>query len=208
MKSTTRARLFSLLGPAAIVVAGAIVSLAINASARPRITKDSDFWRGLQLYGANEVEQYETLKAMRDSADKVVIGKMVAFEPSRTIQGDAPEDVVTYARADFAISERIRGEASSQIVSVEFLVPQSPQEASGTISAMSRGLPKEPALLFIREKRDGSGHRRLVNSRGLLTKVEGKLTAPVAPQGEGDEFDSETEGKDSVEALARYLASK
>jgi hypothetical protein len=204
----------SLLWVAASALAG--VSLGALSSG----STDSRFWKVMQLQGANEVEEYPSLKDMKRSSDIVVGAHMLDFRFSRTVQGDAPEDVVTYALAEFVVEDDVLGNAPD-VISVEFLMPQNTRaEAAAAIAKQAANIPGDDFLLFVRNKSEGQGRRRLVNMSGLWTRAGDKLIAPLvespaedaaATRGRSEEavgrtkYAQELAGIDSVAELAEAL---
>jgi hypothetical protein len=156
-----------------------------GAAARDaRRTKEEAFWNALRIQGS-EVEDFKTIVDMATAADLVVFGHLSNFRMSRQIQGDADEDVVTYAVADVTVEKTVRGRPPSSPIALEFLLSQAPIEVPGLVDAQRARIPAGRALFFLRQKRGPgeSGFYRLVNMSGLW--VEGHqgfrtpLTEPI-----------------------------
>ncbi|MEE9365822.1 MAG: hypothetical protein V3W44_03955 [Dehalococcoidales bacterium] len=145
----------------------------------------SGFWPHLVLHGANELEGYDSIKEMSNASDLVVVAQMSDFRFSRIIQGDAPEDAVTLAVADFAVLDDMWDDAPKE-VSVEFLMPHSaPAAALSAIDARASSVSDEEVLLFLRSKKNVPSTHRLVNMSGMWTAAGGALRAPLS-LGHGD----------------------
>jgi hypothetical protein len=178
-------------------------------TARTKAADHASFWPSLRVAG-DEVERYATLAEMARKADAVVMGTFKSFSPSRTIRGDAPEDVVVYAKGELEIQQNVVGAAPSPTVALEFILP--PGEAHALIGQLNAALPRGPALVFLRAKRgDGeAGLFRVVNSRGLWAPT--KRSAVDTPLAEESPMSSglyaeERAGVQSVDELAKRLTT-
>jgi hypothetical protein len=193
-----------------------LVGLSLGAcSTSPQ--PGSTFWSTLNLGGASEVEHFETVSQMIVSADATVVGTFDDFEKSRTIRGDASEDIVVYASVTLSISRVLAGEVPDMSVPVEFLIPATTeQEAEDVIASFEGDLPAGEVIAFLRDK-DGteSGLFRVVNSVGLWAATErSALDTPLAeiPPSMSGLYADELDGVDSIGEMAArietiYLAS-
>ena len=84
-------------------------------------------------------------------------------------------------------------------------MPQAPEETLEIIDKQAGALPREDVLVFIRNKRNNSNERRLVNSHGLWTRSSGGAVAPLA-EDRGRRF-QELRGQrlQDAEELADYI---
>lgn len=177
---------------------------------RTKAADHASFWPALRVAG-DEVEGYATLSEMAQKADAVVMGTFKSFSPSRTIQGDAPEDVVVYAKGELEIQRNVVGAAPGRTVALEFILP--PGEADALAGRLSAKLPRGPMLVFLRAKRgDGeAGLFRVVNSRGLWAATErSAVDTPLAeePPTSSGLYADERAGVQSVDELAKRLTTR
>ncbi|MEE9391270.1 MAG: hypothetical protein V3W41_02065 [Planctomycetota bacterium] len=178
----------------------ACVGVAKVSDTASRAMDDVTFWSTLQVMG-DEVEGYESLTAMAESADLVVSGQFSSFKHSRTILGEY-DDVVVYGMADLKVNEVLRGNSDIESVPVEFLIPYSEELAPAALDALSKSLTRNDVVLFLREKEgdDEVGLYRLVNYTGLwIDDKEGGVRAPLSDDGRGDWT---KDGGSGVEELA------
>lgn len=141
------------------------------------------FWDTLRIQG-DQVEDYDSFQDMMDAADIVAIVSMDDFKKSRDIRDPATrEDVVTYAAVEVTLEEVLRGDASpGDVLPVEFVLGQPPEQAAQVIAAQRRNLPPGRAIVFLRAKR-GRGERglyRLVCNSGLWVEAGREVSAPLA----------------------------
>jgi hypothetical protein len=129
--------------------------------------------------GGSEVERYADFEEMAAAADTVVIARAKSAALSRTIQGDAAEDVVPMIRVDLVIDMILAGASVPSEVALEFVAPDvgaaAARERAAKIDAV---LPDRPLLIFLRRKE--LGFHRAVNSLGFWEEVDGALSAPLA----------------------------
>ena len=178
-----------------------------QSTARTEAAGHAAFWPSLRVAG-DEVESYATLSEMARGADAVVMGTFKSFSPSRTIRGDAPEDVVVYAKGELEIQQNVVGAAPSRTVALEFILP--PGDADSLVGQLNAALPRGPMLVFLRAKRgDGeTGLFRVVNSRGLWAKTDrSPVDTPLAegPPTTSGLYAEERAGVQSVDELAKRL---
>lgn len=166
---------------------------------------DSRFWSSLRI-GGDDAEAFATLEKMANSADSVVVGRFTSFTQSRTIQGDAPEDVVVLAKTDLEISETLAGAQYGRTVTLEFLILVSPEEADAYIDELNASLPSGDLVVFLRNKGGNeSEFFRTTNSRGLWARTNrSQLDTPLAsePPSETGLYERELRQVRSVEQLA------
>ncbi len=171
---------------------------------------DDRFWGNLRLIAASEKEFFPTLAEMTSKADAVVLGEMVDLQVDRTIQGDSPEDQVTYARVDIAVERPLRGGAASR-VSLDILLPNFPTRAKALEAepALKAGLPTDRMVFFLRKQQTAPHRYRLVNSLGLWSGGAGRapVYTPLASGGSGRTvFAAEAAGLRGIDELADYVS--
>lgn len=202
-------------GKATALLPLALLLVVVMSACGARLDSPSDeaFWHALRITG-DEVEGYTSLQDMAKHADLVVVGSFSIFGPSRTLQGDAPGDIVGYAAATVRVEELLSGSPPPDPLVVEFLLPTTSMETSTAtflqkVGDLAAQLPKVNVVLFLREKR-GAGEEglfRLVNSFGLWTEVDGTLMSPLhdaMDEGESP-YAAELKGIASIQALAELL---
>jgi hypothetical protein len=145
---------------------------------------DRGFYENLQI-AAVEAESYPSLAAMAGAADAVVVGTLSNVRLNRTIVDGVPEFRVHMAAVDVMVSEQVRGDAGRGPLLLEFLVPGREDQVAARIEQQRNNTPVEPVLLFLRK--NDAGAYRLVNSHGLWTTVEGRVTSPLVPRPDGAE---------------------
>ncbi len=191
-------------------VVGLLLAAACSTS-QPSIPRsDTEFWAQLRISGL-EAERFDTLADLVASADAVVVGEFASFGLSRTLEGDAAEDVVVYAKADLWISETIAGRSFGESVPLEFLLPVGPAEADGAIDALRAALPGGRLVVFLRDKGgEEAGLFRVVNSTGLWAETaRAAVDAPLAeePPSKSGIYESELAGVASIEDLIEVVES-
>jgi hypothetical protein len=144
---------------------------------------------------------------MRASADLVVVGHIAEYGISRSIQGDAAEDVVTYSLAEVVVDSVVSGDTSpGSKIPVEFLLTAiTPKAAAVQVEGARAELTNgDSLLLFLRAKRfkEEAGLYRLVNSSGLWQQVGTGLVAPLADPLDAGKYRAETSGAATVAELA------
>jgi hypothetical protein len=198
---------------ATLALAALVTACGGDTEERTARTKSADhasFWPSLRVTG-DEVESYATLSEMARNADAVVMGTFKSFSPSRTVRGDAPEDVVVYAKGELEVQRNVVGAAPSQTIALEFILP--PGESDALVGQLNAALPRAPMLVFLRAKRgdDEAGLFRVVNSRGLWTATErSAVDTPLAeesPTASGL-YAKERAGTQSVGELAERLTTR
>jgi hypothetical protein len=167
-----------------VALAGALGLFALHERdvRKAEMSLERDWWQRLHIHGS-EVEDYESLRTMKQAADATVVGQLQDFRISRHIAGDAAEDRVSYAVANLVITESLGGaERVGSSYPVEFLLGGNPDNVLATIQQQAIALPKSPVIAFLRAKR-GSGEKglyRLVNGAGLWAEGPDGLIAPMA----------------------------
>lgn len=189
-----------------------LMLLAATACSTPTATSDSGdasaFWDALRIAG-DEVEGYARVDEMAASADAVLVGRVSSVGLSRTIQGDAAEDLVALAMVRITVVKLISGTASPE-VAVEFLLPSPREPVDEQIASVVASAPDDEMVLFLRAKR-GRGEEglyRIVNSSGLWTATaRNALDTPLAdaPPVESGLFASEEGGWRTLDDLVSYL---
>lgn len=166
------------------------------------------FWPGLRFQG-EEAESYSTLREMTAAADAVVIGRFAEFGEVRIIQGDAPEAQVSMISGQLVITTHVSGADYASPLPLEFVVVEQGVPVEEMIAGLRDSYPRGDMLVFIREKRDGSGRYRIVNSKGLIVESDGGLVSPLAdtwPLSDGP-YASEVGGTDDLQALATLVGN-
>lgn len=193
-----------------LVVVLAALALASSLAIRPRGVPPADaFWERLGIAGL-ETSNFESLKEMLGASDAVVVAKVASVDISRTVQGDAVDDVVTYAQVSLEVIRVISGDAPA-VVPLEFLLGATPEQAAADVKTLRQSMPSGSALYFLHEKR-GKGEQgiyRVVNSAGLWTATSrGSLDTPLREETPADgQFAAEITNVQSVEEMAELVAS-
>ncbi len=97
-----------------------------------------------------EVEHYESLAEMTNAADAVVLGRVTAVNPGRTMGTD---DTIRYAAVTVEVDELLSGtlvEPSNGAVNLEIYPGDKGSDAA--IARLSAGLPRSNTVLFLRNK--------------------------------------------------------
>lgn len=183
---------------------GSIATLAIVLSSCTGTTEDAapvtsasvDAWEAFRITG-DEAEFFPSLVAMKREADLVIAGTLVPSGATRTVQGDAPEDVVEYTVGSLQVDDVLAGSTGKQTLTVEFLGDEV--------------LPTARTLIFLRHKGgDEAGKYRAVNSNGLWTATpRSEVDAPLAeapPETGGPLSDDlRTAGIESLDELIAHV---
>jgi hypothetical protein len=194
----------------------AVAALAVTVSLVVAACGDSDTsaptdsaYAALRVQGL-EVESYGSLREMAGGADMVVIGKFTSFDISRTVRGDAAQDVVVYGKATLVVTRKVVEEPVATELPVEFLLPYGPDEAATKAAEFAADLPKEEVLVFLRHKGGAeAGLYRLVNSLGLWTSTaRAALDTPLAEEAPASgPYKGELAGIGSIDELADQLST-
>ena len=191
-------------------------SIALAAWTVLAITRDTahdadEFWQAFQI-GGDEVEGYPTLQAMAEAADGVVIARLTSLGLSRTVQGDAEQDLVGYAGARVTVERTIAGSVPD-VLTLELLIPTTAttltEQGLDTFAArFANELPAESVLLFLRDKGGKEeGLYRVVNSLGLWISDPDGVRAPLYPADPGEVvYADETAGVSNFAELADRLS--
>jgi hypothetical protein len=194
----------------AVAALAVTVSLAVTACGGSDTGAPTDSaYTALRVQGL-EVESYGSLREMAGSADLVAIGKFTSFDISRTIRGDAAQDVVVYGKATLVVTRKVVEEPVATELPVEFLLPYGPDEAAAKAAEFAADLPKEEVLVFLRHKGGAeAGLYRVVNSQGLwTTTARAALDTPLAEEApESGPYKGELAGISSIDELADQLST-
>lgn len=180
--------------------------LAIALSARDSET--SQLWASVYVE-AVEAEHYESLEAMRDAADAVVVGRIVSTAAGRVF-GDPPEDFVQYVTAVVEIDRLLSGsveEIAPGALQLEIMVSDPAQ-----MDDVLRLAPRSESVFFLRHKateaeRLGAPPEvvaaetkfyRLVTLRGVVWNESGLA---AAHQADHDDFLTELAGRPFEEVV-------
>jgi hypothetical protein len=168
------------------------------------------FWDALRLNGADEAEGWATFREMEAAADIVMVAEVVSFGLSRTIQGDAQEDLVGYGKAEFKVIETLRGKPPEGLVPVEFLLGGNPRDYAARAEQIGRAVPKGRFLVFLRHKGGSeAGLYRLVNSNGVWGEGQGStIEAPVSDSEHGTPYQAELAHLASFDELIAYARAR
>lgn len=124
-------------------------------------TANAPFWSSFVVSSEPDwVEGQPTLRQLSDSADAVVIGRVVYFESNEV--RTAEEASSTELTLGIEVMEQIRGSAGSSTLELTAL-PAS--FVTSELPALQAKLPSDPALLLLRKRQDGSF--RVVNGYGI-----------------------------------------
>jgi hypothetical protein len=178
-----------------------------NTAEEAQPMTEVDAYSILRIEG-DEVESFDSLKAMAKGADTVAVGTLKSFGVSRTIQSDAVQDSIVYGKATLQVTKQVAGKPVAAEVPVEFLLPYSPDEASRRAGEFNAAIPKGDVLVFLRAKRGPgeAGLYRLVNSEGLWTSTQrAALDAPLAEETPA-QYKNDLAGTGSIAQLAEKLA--
>lgn len=204
-RSTASLRVLRLAGVIAIVLIALAASMVLGSrSASP----DGGFWESFRI-SALTVHRYSTLAEMLEASDGVVVAQVTGVEISRTVQGDAPEDVVTYARVDLSVQRVLSGDVPG-VVPLEFLLGPTPVHAAADVLRLQQSIPRDPAVFFLHEKQ-GKGEQglyRVTSTTGLwAATARGQLDAPLQeqPPNESGLYAAELIGVETVQGLADLL---
>lgn len=130
-----------------IAAAAFAVAIAVLLTGQGRMDT-SQFWASVFLE-ANEAERYESLAAMRDAADAVVVGHIASVTKGR-IFGDPPEDIVQYVTAVVEVERVLKGqveEVAPNRIQLEIMVP-----GSASIDELVVATPASRSVYFLRHK--------------------------------------------------------
>lgn len=190
------------------LIAGACTTA--SRPAEPTPSSSPDFWASFRITG-DEVEGYQNIRDMGSSADAVVLGRLTSLTPSRAVQGDAPEDVVTYVAAGLEVSRVLAGRFGERSVPLEFFI-SSGELTVGELQRLETALPQGDVVVFLRAKRgDGeAGLYRTVNSLGLWAASErAALDTPLSEEAPtASVLADEVAGIGSVEEMADYVSAQ
>lgn len=106
------------------------------------------FWTSLFLE-AREAEHYDSLAAMRDASDAVVVGRITSVTKGR-IFGDPPDDVVQYVTAVVEVESVLKGqlkEVAPNRIQLEIMVP-----GAATLDDLVASTPVSRSVYFLRHK--------------------------------------------------------
>ncbi|MCA2219245.1 hypothetical protein [Jidongwangia harbinensis] len=186
-----------------------VVSYVVSerAVATGSAARSADSFAMLRLE-ASEAEHYDSLAAMKRSADAIVMGRVVSFGVSRTVRGDHPLDVVVYGSAVVDVRRQVSGRDLGGSVAVEFLLPYQPADAAKQAAAFNAELPRGEALMFLRHKGGAeAGRYRLVNSAGLWAgTTRAAVDTPLTDEAPASSLTAGLGPVRSVDQLADRLA--
>ena len=185
----------AIVGVAAIVVGSLLIDRSPDTDLAP-----PSAWAPFAM-GGSEVEQYADFGEMAAAADGVVIARVTGVALSRTIQGDAAEDVVPMIRVDLAVESVLAGTAVPSAVALELIAPDVSVDAARERAAkMDAERSQQPVLVFLRRKE--LGYHRPVNSLGLWEESAGVLTAPLALPEDATAFLAGTKARSFADMVA------
>lgn len=187
----------------------ALVATMVACTASNSPPSSMAFFEGLRI-GGDEAEGWATIGEMKSESDIVGTGTFTSFSLGRTIQGDAPEDVVAYGQARLQLDDTISGKAPDGQIVVEFVLPGDSADYAAIAKGLENNLPQGEVLVFLREKRGSNeaGLYRLVNSNGLwASTTRAPVDAPLADARVGDVYPEETGDLSDFEELVAYVES-
>lgn len=162
------------------------------------------FWTSL-YQEAEYVEQHESLTAMGEASDLVVVARPADFEVGTVIEDEeAPEGSVVFGFMRLQDVDVIAGEPGADSVQVAFWMPGRPENAREAVAEADSSLPQAPALFFLRETDDsGPTVYRLVNGNGLWIHTADGFAVPLSVQGADLAMLSEADAAADLTALAQ-----
>ncbi|MDQ3358289.1 MAG: hypothetical protein M3520_05410 [Actinomycetota bacterium] len=162
------------------------------------------FWTSL-YQEAEYVEQHESLTAMGEASDLVVVARPADFEVGTVIEDEeAPEGSVVFGFMRLQDVDVIAGELRADSVQVAFWMPGRPENAREAVAEADSSLPQAPALFFLRETDDsGPTVYRLVNGNGLWIHTADGFAVPLSVQGADLAMLSEADAAADLTALAQ-----
>ena len=175
-----------------------------------RLRREAEFWAEVAICG-EAVEQFATVAEMAESADAVVLGHIVAASPGNTVQGDDPLDF--YAEVDLRIEVgQVLRDTIDDAFDLSLILPAAvtPKALESAIQRLQTRLPRDPVVLFLRERTDlDHPLYRLVNDQGLWARTaRSDLDSPIVESCHWDQRDREAflgEDLRSVDELVALL---
>lgn len=172
----------------AFVLAAAVVSVvAVGVSfARDRevqaATAHSDHFWGLLAVNGSPTAHFDTLDAMADDSDLVVVGRILRVTPWREVrdlgaeaEGYPREEASVYfANATLVVDEALKG-IPSKAVQLQLLLPK-----PGVLEQIQQDLPTERGIYFLRDM--GAYFAKENPKSGLATTLKDTFDF-VSPQG-------------------------
>ncbi len=168
---------------AAVVLSVLIVGLSITLrrEATDVAPRSDRFWELLAVNGS-PMAHFETLDAMADESDLVVVGRIVNVTPGREVrdldaetEGYAREEASVYfADATLVVDEALKGDPGTD-VKLQLLLPQ-----PGVLEQVQPDLPTERGIYFLRDM--GAYFAKENPESGLATTLKGTYDF-VSPQG-------------------------
>ncbi len=182
----------------------AVVSPAPAASPDVIGADGEAFWTSL-YQEAEYVEQHESLTAMGEASDLVVVARPADFEVGTVIEDEeAPEGSVVFGFMRLEDVDVIAGEPRADSVQVAFWMPGRPENAREAVAEADSSLPQAPALFFLRETDDsGPTVYRLVNGNGLWIHTADGFAVPLSVKGADLAMLSEADAAADLTALAQ-----
>lgn len=181
----------------------AVVSPAPSAGPDVTDAQGEAFWASLHQQ-AEYVEQYESLAAMGQASDLVVVARPVDMAVGTVVEDEeAPEGSVVFGFMRLDDVDVVAGEPRGDSVQVAFWMPGRPEDAMEAVAEADASLPRAPALFFLRETDDsGPTVYRLVNGNGLWIDTADGFGAPLSVDGADLAMPDEAKAPD-LAALAR-----
>ncbi len=168
---------------AAVVLSVLTVGLSIAHSreATDVAARSDRFWELLAVNGS-PMAHFNTLDAMADESDLVVVGRIVSVAPGREVrdldaeaEGYAREEASVYfADATLVVDEALKGDPGKD-VKLQLLLPQ-----PGVLEQVQADLPTERGIYFLRDM--GAYFAKENPESGLATTLQGTYDF-VSPQG-------------------------
>jgi hypothetical protein len=178
----------------------------------PRLAREHAFWERVRVVEGDWAEYKPSLSELVDSADAVVVARLVSVEPGRTVHGDANTDVYAEMLVKADVSEVLRDTTAGPSVSfsLSLLNVASLEELDETLASAQAALPIDRVLLVLRQRKDAD-YYRVVNGYGIwASTARSVIDAPLereAPIDRAQDFvyEGELKGLRDIEQLIDSL---
>jgi len=178
MKQLVRA---FVLAAATVSVVAVGVSVARDREVQATTARSEHFW-GLLAVNGSPIAHFDTLDAMADDSDLVVVGRIVRVAPGREVRdlGAEAEEFpreeasVYFAEATLVVDEALKG-VPGKAVKLQLLLPK-----PGVLEQIQQGLPTERGIYFLRDM--GAYFAKENPKSGLATTLKDTFDF-VSPQG-------------------------
>lgn len=169
------------LAAAAVSVVAVGVSFARDREIQAANARSEHFW-GLLAVNGSPIAHFDTLDAMADDSDIVVVGRIVRVTPGREIrdlgaeaEGFLREEASVYfGEATLVVDDALKG-IPGKAVKLQLLLPQ-----PGVLEQIREDLPTERGIYFLRDM--GAYFAKENPNSGLTTTLKETFDF-VSPQG-------------------------